>query len=256
MSEKFYIVEFNSLQIAYAVKINDILIENNRQHNLPRRSIKANQWMYNGKNTFEITLYVNPQFEKDLEEQNFRFKILEQYGDDTGEPPKEITMLEWKYIPGTQFPVILTGEFQLDIPYGNWAWLDADRITEETIDTDSLKSYLLFFQKCLTDKNFAELEPLLKTKASELANAYYLDINDRFRDQHGFFTEELFVNPKWGMQPIDFDSLFFRFHAQNRLVEVLNKEGKSPIRSHSLDGYTFSIQLFLCCKNGQWILCR
>jgi hypothetical protein len=256
MQEKFYSVDFNSLKIAYAVKINDILIETNQHHNLPRRSIKANQWMYNKKNTFEITLYVNPHFEMELEEQNFLFKVSEHYGDNASETPEEIVKVEWKYIEGTKFPVVLNGEFTLDIPFGNWGWLDADVVTEETIDKDTLKSFLRLMQEHLTNKNFLELEPLLKTKATELSKAYYLDINERFRDQHSFFTEELFGNPKWGVQSIDFDSLFYRFHAENRLVEVLNKEGKSPIRSNSLDGYTFSIPLFLCHKNNQWILCR
>jgi hypothetical protein len=256
MQKKFYSVEFNSFKIAYAVKINDIMIETNQRHNLPRRSIKANQWMYTGKNTFEITLYVNPHFEMDLEEQNFLFKIVEHYGDNPSEPPKEMVMVEWKYTQGTKFPVVINDEFTLDIPFGNWVWLDANVVSEETLDKNSLNTFLLSMQKHLADKNFQELEPLLKTKATELSKAYYLDINERFRDQHSFFTEELFGNPTWGVLPIDFDSLFFRFHAENRLVEVLNKEGKSPIRSCSLDGYTFSIQLFLCYKNNQWILCR
>lgn len=256
MQEKFYSVDFNSLKIAYAVKINDILIETNQRHNLPRRSIKANQWMYNSKNTYSITLYVNPQFEAELEEQHFLFKISEHYGDNTGEPPKEIAMAEWKYTDETKFPVVINGEFDLDIPYGNWTWQNAEIISEDTINKDALKSFLLSIHGFLTDKNFTALEPLLTTKATELAQAYYLDINERFRDQRNFFTEELFGNLSWGMQPIDFDTLYFRFHAENRLLEVVNKEGKSPIRSTSLDGYTFSIPLFLCHKNNQWILCR
>lgn len=255
-NEKFYAVDFNSLQLAYAIKINDILIESNRFHDMPRRTIKVNQWMYNGKNSFEINLSVNPKWEKDLDENNFRIKISEHVGINGNYVPTDIISHEWKYQENTQFPVILSGEFTIDIPFGNWTWHDADILIEDTLNINSLKSFLGTFHQFLKNKNFSEIEPLLRVKTTELAHAYYLNMDERFSDQKEFFTQELFGNPAWGMQPIDFDTLIFRFHAGNRLVEVLNKEGKSPLRSTSLDGYTFSLQLFLCHKNEQWILCR
>lgn len=256
MIEKFYAIDFNCHHIAYAIKINDILIETSRFHDMPRRTIKANQWIYNGKNTFEINLSINPRWENALDDNNFRFNIIEYSGINGEYSPQPVVQNEWYYSEGTQFPVNLKEEFTTDIPYGNWIWQDADTIDEENFDRHSLNEYLKTLHACLKEKDFSRLEPLLKTKATELAEAYYLDINERFRDQQSFFTEELFGNPAWDMQPIDFDTLFYRFHAENRLVEVINKEGKSPIRSTSLDGYTFSIPLFLCHKNNQWILCR
>jgi hypothetical protein len=256
MEEKFYAVDFKSLQLAYAIKINDILIETNQNHNLPRGTIKANQWMYNGKNTFEINLSVNPKWENDLDENYFILKIIEHVGTDGNYSPYEIVFKEWKYQQNTKFPVVISGDFSIDIPFGNWTWRNADILNEDTMNIDSLRAYMSSLRHFLNTKNFNALEPLLQIKSTELAQAYYLNVDERFSDQKEFFTQELFGNPIWEMQEIDFDTLLFRRHAENRLVEVLNIEGKSPIRSISLDGYTFSLPLFLCHKNDQWILCR
>lgn len=63
---------------------------------------------------------------------------------------------------GTMFPVVLTGEFDLDIPYGNWTWQTAEVVSDETINKESSIAFLHELQKCLTDKNFFELEPHLR----------------------------------------------------------------------------------------------
>jgi hypothetical protein len=256
MFEKHYIIDFNSLQIAYAIKINEILIETNQFHSLPSGSVKVNQWIYNGNNTYEITLSVNPHFEKELEENNFRFTITEHTGADGNYVPQIIVSEEWKYHEEIKFPVTISGVFSTDITYGNWVWLDADVLSEETLDIDSLKLYIGTFHSHMATKNFTALEPLLKTKASELGLAFYIDERERLNDQQDFFTQELFGDPAWGMQPLELDSLQFRFHAEKRIVEVLMSNGKSPLRSSSLDGYTFNLELFLCHKDGQWVLCR
>jgi hypothetical protein len=254
--EKFYSVEYSSLQIAYAVKLNDTLIETNRFHDLPSKFMKTNQWMLNGKNTFEVNLSVNPRWELDLEENNFKIKFVQHEGTNGTYIPQELISHEWKYEPGTQFPIVIRGDFEIDIPFGNWAWLDAEILDEDTIDMESLKNYVTAIFNYLNNKDFAMLEPILITKATELAQAYYIDINQRFSDQKDFFLGELFSNPGWGMINPDLENLIFRFHAGNKLVEVLDKFGKSPLRSNSLGGFTYSLELFLCHKNNQWILCR
>jgi hypothetical protein len=254
--EKFYSAEYSSLQIAYAVKLNDILIETNRFHDLPSKFLKINQWMLNGKNTFEVNLSVNPRWEQDLEENNFRIKFVQHEGSNGTYIPQELISHEWKYEPGMQFPIVIRGEFEIDIPFGNWAWLDAEILNEDTIDMESLKKYISSIYHHLNNKEFNLLEPYLATKATELGQAYYIDIKERLSDQKEFFTKELFANTGWGMTPPNLKDLIFRFHAGNRLVEVIDKFGKSPLRSTSLGGYTFSLELFLCHKNKQWILCR
>ncbi|MBN1600206.1 MAG: hypothetical protein JW915_01295 [Chitinispirillaceae bacterium] len=256
MLEYHYTVDFNSLQIAFAIKINDTLVVTNDSYNLPSGSLPINQWLYNGNNKYHITLFVNPKWDEELIENNFRFKIFENTGAEREFTQREVVSEHWEYHQGTQFPVTFEGNFSLQIPYGKWEWLSADQLSVETLDMHSLKDYISTLHLHLRNRDFESLEPFLKTKALELGKSFYIDEHERLLDQETFFTKELFHNPDWGMQSLDFNGMLFRFHAENRLVEVLAKNGKSLLRSNSMDGCTFSLQLFLCHKNNQWILCR
>jgi hypothetical protein len=257
MSHKHVQLEINNHKIAIAVLTNDVLVFTNRYHQAPLKELSINQWVTGGSNSFKINISINPNWFEELKEQSFNMVIAlfeGCRGDFTKTVLKEI---HWKYSEDTQFPVIINENIEIDIPYGNWTWYDADILSEENFNFDSLKQYLTQLHSKLHNKDYDNLTPFLKSKSTELAAAYGIPIHERMSDQKTFFLEELFTTPNWGLVPIDTNNLLIQYHANGRLIQVLNKNGTSPLQSNTMtDNVTFSLDLFLCHKNGEWILCR
>ncbi|NLD91779.1 MAG: hypothetical protein GX639_03830 [Fibrobacter sp.] len=257
MSHKHIQIEIDNHKIGLVLFINDCIVFSNSFHQVPATSFPVNQWVLNGVNTLKANVSINPHWTEELNEQSFKIVLKQYEGTPDNLVETVISSLEWEYIPDTQFPVNLTQEFSLDIPYGNWGWYDADAFNEDTVPVDSLKQYITSLHTALVNKDYTALEPFLTTKSTELAHAFGIPLNERFDDQKTFFITELFSHPAWGLEPLNFENMIFQFHAQGRLVEVIDIKGKSLIQSAILDeGYNFSLPLFLCHKNDQWILCR
>jgi hypothetical protein len=257
MSHKHIQIEIDDHKIGFVVFINDCIVFSNSFHQIPSTSLPVNQWVQNGVNTLKVNVSINPHWTEELNEQSFTIVLKQYEGTPDNLTETVISELQWKYLPDTHFPVNLTQEFTLDIPYGNWCWHDADVLNEDTVPVESLKPYITLLHTALANRDYSALEPFLTTKSTELAKAFAIPLNERFDDQKSFFTTELFSHPSWGLEPLNFDSMIFQFHAQGRLIEVLDIKGKPLIQSAILDeGFNFNLPLLLCHKNDQWILCR
>lgn len=257
MSHKHIQLEIDNHKIATSVLVNDVLVFTNRFHKAANKELSINQWVSRGLNTFKINLAINPQWFEELKEQSFDMVIALYEGDYPNLTKSILKEVHWKYTEGTQFPVNIIEELEIDIPYGNWTWFNADVLSDENFNIDSLKKYITNFHTHLVNKDYDNLAPILHTKALELAVSYGIPIDERINGQKSFFTHELFKEPSWGLLPLNLEDLTFQYHANGHLIQVLDIKGKSPIQSNTLtDNVNFSIALFLCFKNGEWILCR
>jgi hypothetical protein len=257
LSHKHVQLIIENHKIAITVYVNKIIVFTNRFHLQPYKELSVNQWVANGINTFVVNIAINPKFFEELKEQSLDMYINLLEG--TYPDLSKIILKEnhWKYSEDTQFPVNITSEVKIDLPYGNWSWYDGDDLSDENFDLLTLRNFLTSIHTALNNKDYEMLSPHLQTKASELAAAYGIPLNERLSDQKDFFENELFNTVGWGVLPMELDELVFRYHAGGRLIEVLNRKGKSPIQSLPMeDNVHFSIPLFLCHKNNQWILCR
>jgi hypothetical protein len=257
MQQKEIRLEIDNHKIAVSVYINDIIVFSNRFHQQPSSSFAINQWVFNGLNDLRINLSVNPIWNEELKDQSFDLKIMVYEGNSEQYTSLNLKELHWKYTSGTQFPVNLIDTINLDVPFEKWSWHNADILYDEIFDINSLKTFISNIYEVLNTKNYPLLEPILLTKSTELANAYSIPLDERLSDQKDFFVNELFRFPTWGLLPLTLDNLTFQYHAGGRLIEVLTVKGKSPIESVVLDdSINYSLDLFLCHKNNQWILCR
>jgi hypothetical protein len=257
MSHKHIQLEINNHKIATSVFVNDVLVFTNRFHKEAKKELSINQWVSKGLNTVRVNLAINPQWFEELKEQSFDTVIALYEGVEDNLTKTILKEIHWKYTLDTQFPVNIADEFELDIPYGNWAWLNADVLSDEKFNIESLKQYITNLHEILDHKDYNNLAPIVHYKSSELAAAYGIPIDERISDQKSFFIDELFKYPSWGLLPLNLEDLTFQYHANGRLIQVLNIRGKSPIQSNTLaDDVNFSIDLFLCHKDGEWILCR
>jgi hypothetical protein len=257
MSHKHIQLEIDNHKIATSVFVNDVLVFTNRFHKAANKDLSVNQWVTRGFNSFRVNLAINPHWFEELKEQSFDMLIAQYEGNYPNLTKNVLKEIHWKHTDETQFPVNIIEEFKLDIPYGNWTWLNADVLLDGNFNIESLKQYITNLHSTIDNKDYSSLAPIVNTKATELAAAYGIPIDERIRDQKAFFMDELFKYPSWGLLPLNFEDLTFQYHANGRLIQVLDIKGKSPIQSNTLsDDVNFSIDLFLCHKNGEWILCR
>lgn len=255
MQQHFYL-ETTHTQIALAVSINGVHVFIDRNHAMPDNRLSINQWLFNGENEIDINFSVNPRFEHPLREQRANIKLVQYAGTKPDFVPSTIKEISWKYLPDeTHFPVNIHDMFSAFVPYGPWSWQNARSLTADTIPWESLRMMLTEIHAALSTKSYAILEPYLRTKARELAQAYYIPVEERMNDQAAFFNE-LFAEPGWGMHAIDFDGIVPVFHAGGRIIELVDRKGNSPLKSTDLDGDTFTLSVRVALVDGNWILCR
>jgi hypothetical protein len=255
--QKHIYLDINNHKVAYSVSINNVELITNRFHQVPSKQLSINQWVYPGTNTFRVNISINPKWFEELKDQSFDMEILEYTGIRPDFSKNIIRKIEWHYEEDvTRFPVNFTGTIDLDVPYGDWLWRKAQLLDEETIKMDSLKEYIQNLHRMLKNKDYDSLAPLLSNKASELASAYYIPLEERLSDQKSFFTDELFTDSKWDMQPLDFERMRLISQAEGRIIEIFDKTGKNFLQSAPLEDATFSLPLRLCYYEGKWILCR
>ena len=256
MTQHHFQLESLHNQVALAISINDIQVFVDRFHTMPNNQVSINQWLYNGENIIDINISVNPRFEHQLRAQSASIKVVHYSGVKPDFTPSTVKEIQWKYAPDeTAFPVNLHDLFTLEIPYGNWSWQRGVSLTKETIPLDSLHEFLTRVHTALAAKDFEALKPVLQTKATELALAYSIELSERLSGQADFF-KELFANPAWAMQPLNLEEIQPIFHAQGRLVEIVDRKGMSPLKSTDLDGDTFSLPMRLSLIDNCWVLCR
>jgi hypothetical protein len=254
--QKHYQIKIISHLLAYSVRINDICITTNNSHSGARREVLVNQFLLAGINTIRATLSINPKWEKPADDQYFKCELVEYYGEPEAFQEQVVNTIEWNFEESTKFPISIESEFNLDIPYGNWVFNNADILNQENFDQVSLFDFIRKVHEIVSNKNYDILKPFLQYKSFDLAAAYYISIEQRLSDQEHFFKNMLFNRKDSILQPLNLNHLMYHFHANCKILEILSQKGTSPIRFDFEDGDFCEIELYLCHKNNQWMLCR
>jgi hypothetical protein len=256
MMQQHYQIKIVSHLLTYSVKVNDICIATNNSHSGARREILLNQFLLQGTNNVHATLSINPKWEKPAEDQYFKWEIIEYTSEPESFQEKIVNTGHWELGEYTKFPVALDSEFDLKIPYGNWVFNNADVLDTQNFYQESLFDYIKLVHEIVSSKDYEKLKPLLYFKSCDLAAAYYIDIEQRLSDQEKFFKDMLFNRKDAILQPLNLQHLMYHYQANGKILEVLTQKGTSPIRFDFEDGDFCELELFLCHKNNQWILCR
>jgi hypothetical protein len=249
-------LEIENYKMTVAVDVNDIPIYTGKPP-LGSHKLSISQWVASDSNNFRIHISADSVEPGKMNAPSLDMEVVLYEQTQSEVSRKVLKEVHWKYNENTKLPVNLEENVIIDIPYGNWAWRDADILNGQNLNLTSLKQYITQLHTSLQNKDYTNLAPFLEVKSTELAIAYGIPIDERLKDQKETFVKELFKDPKWGLLPLDLNDLSIKYHAHGRLVEVLNKKGESIIQSKSLtDDVNFGIDLFLCFKNNGWILCR
>ena len=257
MNVPWYTLEIESHFTAFSVDIGGITLATDRSMPACDERIPINQWIFTGSNLVEARLWVQPTWEELPAEMDFQLRICRYTpGSDI---PEILTEEKWVKVDDDQevsFPVRLKTDFQVDWIFPAWGWADSDVFAEESGLDPSLKSFLKSVHTAMEKKDADGIAALYRVKAVEMAKAFGVPIEERLSDQRKFFAG-IFSNPGFAMKPFVETSLVTRIHAHGRLLEITDPLGEPAVSTEALDGdAAFGLELFVCRKNGAWLICR
>lgn len=254
--EKHYRLEVSNHFTAISIRVNDIGLFDDHYNKTIDKKLGINQYVNTGINEIDIKLWVPPDMEVLPKKLDCSIIIAEYTGSDAKFDKKILRKIDWSWNSEAVFPVQLKDSFTVEADFPFWTWREGEKISEDFLDKSSLNLYIATLHKIMADKDYLKLAPLLKIKTNELGAALYVPESERFQDEDEFF-KDIFSDPLFAMRPVDWDGLVIRYHAENRLIEVVDRKGNPPIFTTPFrDDSAFGIELYLARKNGEWILCR
>ncbi len=253
-----YYLEITCRTLAASVRLNDIaVLEDPAGMKLPSR-VLVNQWLYDGKNTIETRFWLPPECDPvALSEAKVTVRVLSLEKGRGEQDAKEVFSLVFPG-PGEapDAPTGKSGEFELDVPFANWAWLAGDIFTEENVPADEVQAVAEHARTSLEDRQIEATMALLKTKNAELAAAFGIPVDERLSDSRALFGR-MFGTEGWAMGKPDYANMRLQLHAQGRLVEVTDLKGEPILETATLEeSYTYCLPLWLAKVGGEWVLCR
>ena len=256
MDMPWYTLEIESHFTAYSARINGITLSTDR--NLPARDERfpINQWIANGPNLLEASVWVPPAKEELPSEMDFLGRICRY--EPGAETPEILAEIRWVKNPEAEaaLPVQLQSGFSVTTEFPAWSWINADALSEDAKPDASLLPFLETVHLAMQAKDLDAITALCHHKAMEMAAAFGIPPQERRKDQREFFAG-LFANPRFAMKPLPAQALLIQRHAMGTLLEVSDAWGEPAVSTVSIEGdASFGLELFLCRKDGQWRICR
>jgi hypothetical protein len=154
------------------------------------------------------------------------------------------------------FPKVVTNRKDLGERFGKWDWQDAPRLELAEQEINEIGELVNYLHLSLT---VGDPELLIETSAPRLK-----DIERAFRLKAGDkaalirqVTEEDADRPGWGMEPLETDQFDFRLVAQDRLVEIVNKNWEPPLKElPDENSGVCSYSMMLAKLDGKWKIVR
>jgi hypothetical protein len=153
-------------------------------------------------------------------------------------------------------PLAAAGEFQSGASFGEWSWQRADTVGLNRATITEINAYLQRAFEVLNAADLGQTRALFRVKAEEHAVAFGIPTARHLQNQDDFFRD-LFAQPNWAMEPINFERLEYTLYLGGRVLGVRYKDGSDVLRSKPFgDGEVFRIPLLLSKLNGQWTVVR
>jgi len=243
--------------VSVEVRVNDIRAHEDAAGKGAGAQVLLNQWVSSGKNTLLVRAGLLPGAAAPAPRTSLSVSVVESAID--GGTVTETTVADITVpSPDTppQFPLEVSREFQLGIPYGDWAWLAGEPFDENSLPLDELRAFAEQARAALDSRDMAGVQAVLATKNRELAQAYYLDPGQRLAESETFYRE-LFAAEGWQVGEPDYARMLVRLHADKRLAELTDPSGKPLLQTPALNNdFTFGLPLFVARVKGQLVLCR
>lgn len=243
----------SSYNMNLKVYINGVLLAEETQIIGSSRNY-LNQWIFDNKNEIIIKPSITDPKSYNIDNTRLEFTIKEYRMKGDTRDESTLCSFNWTYIENKGIQSEIKKEFEVNVPFSEWAYKSAEKLEPKTINLNSLKDYIKTYHSYLTNKDYDKLKPLLKVKNKEMAEAFCRPLDQSEKNQAELFNQLFADNFK--MMPINFDNMSLVYHADNKLVQVLNKDGEHFLATEKVDGSQNFFELYLCSIKGKWILCR
>ena len=231
----------------------------------PFNSVSAHEYLIDGVNKLELVVFPGPtpsiarteQQERDstgvyAEARLVKYLIDVYPGDQSGEV---LTRVVWQGQDNKKevFPKIVTEKTDLGPMFGRWVWQDAEKLVLNKQTMDEITKYIKNFHQAFSAGDGKFILNLAKMSQDATYRAY----PGRDREEDDALDLQDFQkrkeNPAWKVSPLNFTQFDFRLCAEDRIVEVINKDWKPTIRGVFQDtGRDYSYSMLLSRINGQF----
>ena len=260
------------------VYINGIPIRYYKEH-AQASSVPLLPYVIEGMNTLELVIDPGPTPSKALEgaevvenakrtnEKGFAEAKVVRYPDGVypGDPSGEVlATLGFDVIAATaKKPRIARATFEIkkgDEPnLVRWAWVDAKKIDLKK-DEENIRRTVEYVWQCFSRGDFTgEMFALNQVSFQESFHAYpaSLDVDANRRDMEEYFRN-LAAKPDWAVEPLDMNQFDFRLCADDRMVQIINKNWMPTVRSLMMksSGRVINYAMFLGKVNGKFVALR
>jgi hypothetical protein len=234
--------------MALEVRLNDLPVFHHAGGGRTRNAL-INPWIVDGRNTVLVRIALPAGL--DAPPTGAYVDVTITVGDAT------VYTFNWKpTVPLAILPLTAGGEFISETRFGLWSWQRGERIrlTPETLSAINAHVQRIFH--ALSSANLEQAMELFRMKAVEQATAFGMPLEERLAQQRRFFRE-MFSQPTWRMEPVDYVHLDYRLYAEGRVVSVKNWDGSDILRSApDSDGAVFSVPLLLSLVDRKWTVVR
>jgi len=259
MANSFYLFTINHEGLGIELWFNDILLDMDKEGVFKNRKFPNNLYVIDKENTLKAKITLPgqpPKMPDNLDLKICLYEIEQQMlGDETlPEPVAELLF------PGTEapsFPAEIETTFNINSPFPRWQWQDAEVVdnSDPAVIQDCF-SVISDLHQALSAKDFTTVSNMLSLKTQEMANAYYIPIDERIADQENFFNE-IFSDSQFEMEAFNNGNLTIIPMAQNRLFLVQQNDGNAAIESKELsEGYCFTLPIYVSKIDGVWKIVR
>jgi len=257
MSLPWYTLEIVSHFAAWSVMVNGVGQSTDRNMPSSDERFPVNAWIATGTNSMEAVVWVPPAKSERPAKMDFTVRVC-RYEPDSKTP---LVLAERSWALPTdgaaqEFPVHLKAEFPVTTALPKWTWADADALPPDFKPDAGLLAFLHGAQQALAKRDLDAVAKLSRIKAVEMAAAFGVPEQERLDGQKKFF-QDLFADPKFAMKPLDEKGIRLHRHADGKLWEVTNPTGDPAVSTAALaDGSNFGLNMYVCRKHGQWLMCR
>lgn len=257
MGLPWYTLEIASHYAAWSVMVNGIGQSTDRNLPSAKERFPINAWVATGSNSLEAVVWVPPSKSQLPGKMDFTVRACRY--EPGSQTPIVLAERSWA-LPtdgsAQEFPLHLSAEFTVATALPAWTWADADALPPDFQPDAGLLAFLHGAQRALAERDLEAVVKLGRIKAVEMAAAFGVPEQERLDGQRKFF-QDLFADPKFAMKPLDEKGIRLHRHADGKLWEVTNAMGDPAVATSALeDGSSFGLNMYVCRKQGQWLMCR
>jgi len=152
---------------------------------------------------------------------------------------------------------ILTSSFSVKNLNERWSWEKSEQITLDNRTMNEITSKVISIHSTITNKRLQKFIAEFKVRIKDKSSAYPFYTVDEIKQM---MITSLSEDPNNGIDlefiPLQKNMFDFRLCANNRMVQIIDKNWEPSIRSKKVGNMDVQYNIFLSRINGEWIIVR